>query len=223
MAVKQFDIDNFRVVSLTTDDLYDKLDYIAPLHANLRSLYEDDYFLKISSIFLEDYILDIIRLCFEAELEIEKDAHQNMETDDWWLKPYTLLYLMHKTDKFHAGKGMFNILYDMTPQTDSNGDKFISNRVIACSGIYKSDFDPNVAIGGVRTWIVPEYRTKYLVSKYITPIQFDWCKEHDISVFALTFNEYNKRLMHILNRSGDYSKQRKSHIMGVKRLLRLGW
>jgi hypothetical protein len=151
---------------------------------------------------------DIHNLCLEAQLDTHNPANENMSTINWENKSHSLLYLLEKTDRFHFKNGMFTVLYDNN-----------SNRIIACSGIYRSHFDPAVGIGGVRTWIVRDYRTKYLVSKYIIPWQFSWCCDNKLKIFALTFNEYNYKLMLILNRSGKYSNQRNNYIMGIKREL----
>lgn len=165
---------------------------------------------------LQSNILDDLhRLCHEAEQNISMPAHVNMMLDQWENKPNTLMYLLRKTDRFHSGNGLFTLLYDI----DNN-----PRRIIACSGIYRSNFDHNVAIGGVRTWKIKDYRNRYLVSKYIFTDQINWCRSNGLKIFALTFNEYNLKVMKILNKSGLYLDSinedmemldRKSYIQGV--------
>jgi hypothetical protein len=158
---------------------------------------------------------DIFNFCSAAEKETDKLAYVNMTTQNWDEKPNTLLYLLEKTDRFHKHNGLFSFLYD-------------KDKIIACSGVYKSSFDPYVAIGGVRSWVLSGYRSKYLISKKIIPHQISWCNSLNLKVFALTFNEYNNKFMMILNRSGKYSSRssklnypnmeilnRLSHIQGV--------
>lgn len=47
------------------------------------------------------------------------------------------------------------------------------------------------AIGGIRTWIAPEYRKTHLPS-YVLDKQVSWARAQGCGFLLLTFNEYNK-------------------------------
>lgn len=151
---------------------------------------------------------DLINFCKQAELESSAPALDNVIYTEWENKPESLLHVLFKTDRFDAGKGNFYMLY--------NDDDY----PIAVSGVYKSDFDPNVAIGGVRTWKLSQNRGHHIVAEYILPLQVAWAKNNGCKVFALSFNDYNSKLMQILNRSGKYEKTRSSKFLfGKQRTL----
>jgi len=128
-----------------------------------------------------------------------------MEYTDWENKPHTLLYLLLKTDQFHTGNGIFSFIYN-------------KDEIVASSGAYKSEFDSNVVIGAVRAWKNPKYRGGYFIAENIMPHHINWAKENNSKIFALTFNEYNYKLMRIMNRSEKYEKTRNSKFLfGSKR------
>ena len=153
----------------------------------------------------ENILHDIEYFCKECELELDKPAKENMEFTDWENKPNTLLYLLLKTNQFSKNNGIFSFLYD-------------NDRIVASSGAYKSEFDENVVIGAVRAWKSSKFRGGYFIANNIMPYHLNWAKENNSKIFALTFNEYNYKLMRIMNRSEKYEKSRNSHFLfGSKR------
>jgi hypothetical protein len=72
--------------------------------------------------------------------------------------------------------------------------------VVACSGIYRSSFDINVAIAGVRTFVDDQYRHMSLNREYFLVEQKKWCTDNNFKVIMLTFNEYNKNLINVFKR-----------------------
>jgi hypothetical protein len=150
--------------------------------------------MKIQSIFENDYYIshkiEILDFCKQAFEEKSEPSHINMWHDDWENNSSTLPYLLYKSDRF----------------INDNGDIFLmlddDNKILAISGINISDFDPYIALGGVRTWLNNDMRGKFVIGRYLLPMQLKWAKEHNIKIIALTFNDYNKRLIPYFKRSG---------------------
>jgi hypothetical protein len=122
-----------------------------------------------------------------------KSAYANMWNDDWQNNVNTLPYVLEKTDRFNRIKGDYHIIYD-------------GSTIIACGGVYISDFSNRIAIGGVRTWVTKEYRNNSILREYLLPAHKLWCQERNIDILALTFNEYNKNLPQVFKRRrlGEY-------------------
>lgn len=116
-------------------------------------------------------------------------AHVNMWRDDWYNFPETLPYVLTRSTKFSDGNGEFFVLE-------------INGTIEAVSGIYRSEFDDLVSIGGVRSWVNKDYRGKFLIGRHIMPYQVEWAKHNGYKTIALTFNEYNKKLINYFVRSG---------------------
>jgi hypothetical protein len=114
-------------------------------------------------------------------------AYSNMWTDDWQNNPNTLPYVLEKTNRFDDVNGVFYILYD-------------GANIVACGGVYKSQFNNLIGIGGVRTWTDTKYRHSSLLREYLLPLHKSWCVEQGLGVIALTFNEYNKNLIQVFKR-----------------------
>lgn len=140
-----------------------------------------------------------------ASKETDQPAHQNMYSPDWNNKPETLLYLLEKTDRFK--NGFFSILFD-------------NNIIAACSGAYKSDFCNEVAILGCRTWIASSYRNQLISREYLLPHEKSWAISAGCKILAVTFNDYNKKLIHIWQRArfGEKRPDRKKHHFGYENL-----
>lgn len=111
----------------------------------------------------------------------------NMWNDDWQSRNETLPFILEKTDRFNSIKGDYHILYD-------------GSKIVACGGVYISDFSNRIAIGGVRTWVVKEYRNDSILREYLLPAHKAWCQDRNIDIVALTFNEYNKNLPQVFKR-----------------------
>lgn len=147
----------------------------------VQSIFENDY-----HIVNKDKILTYCKMAFEEKAE---PSHANMYADDWENNNAVFPYLIYKSDRFKDNKGDMFVLLD--------GDN-----IVALSGVNISDFDSNVALGGVRTWLNKELRGKFVIGRNILPIQLKWAKEHGMKTIALTFNDYNKRLIPYFKRSG---------------------
>jgi hypothetical protein len=150
--------------------------------------------MKIQSIFENDYYInhkiEILDFCKQAFEEKSEPSHVNMWDNDWENNPATLPYLLYESNRFINNNGdMFLILND-------------NNEILAMSGVNLSDFDPNVALGGVRTWLNKDMRGKFVIGRYLLPMQLKWAKDHNLKIIALTFNDYNKRLIPYFKRSG---------------------
>jgi hypothetical protein len=154
-----------------------------------QSIFENDFYL--------DHKIEILDFCKQAFEEKSQPSHVNMWHDNWENVKVTLPYILYKTDRF----------------ANDNGDMFVllndDNKILGMSGINVSDFDANVALGGVRTWLDIDFRGKFVIGKYFLPTQLKWAKEHNMKAMALTFNDYNKKLINNFKRSGfGIKKQR---------------
>jgi hypothetical protein len=119
--------------------------------------------------------------------QYDSPATANMWNDNWESKPETLPFILEKTDRFNSSNGDYHIIYD-------------GSTIIACGGVYISDFSNRIAIGGVRTWVAKEYRNNSILREYLFPVHKLWCQERNIDIIALTFNEYNKNLPKVFKR-----------------------
>lgn len=128
--------------------------------------------------------------------EKEQPAKDNLWAENWESNTNTLPYILTNTNRFDGTNGDFFILFD-------------DDQIVACGGVYISDFDPNISIAGVRTWIKKEYRHKTLNRDYLLTEYKKWSLDRNLKIIALTFNEYNKNIIQIFkrNRLGE-SKER---------------
>jgi hypothetical protein len=115
-------------------------------------------------------------------------AAENMWHDDWLFHTNTLPYLLESTNRFPPDLGEFYMVYDR-------------NEFIACGGVYKSAFDPHIALAGVRTWINKNYRNKGIVGDTLLTIHKQWAIENNCKQIALSFNDYNKNIINIFKRN----------------------
>jgi hypothetical protein len=150
--------------------------------------------MKVQSIFKNDYHITnkdmILSYCKNAFEEKSEPSHANMWIDDWENDNATFPYLIYISDRFKNSKGEMFVLLDD------------DNNILALSGVNISDFDNSIALGGVRTWLNKEMRGKFVIGRNILPLQLKWAKEHKMKTIALTFNDYNKRLIPYFKRSG---------------------
>lgn len=150
--------------------------------------------MKVQSIFENDYHIVnrdvILQYCKNAFEEKTEPSHANMWADNWENNNATFPYLIYISERFKNDNGdMFVLLDD-------------DNNILALSGVNISEFDSNVALGGVRTWLNKDMRGKFVIGRNILPLQLKWAKEHGLKTIALTFNDYNKRLIPYFKRSG---------------------
>jgi len=126
--------------------------------------------------------------CENASKETNQPANVNMWHWDWRNQSNTLPYILEYTNRFKEPNGVFHVMS-------------IGDTMVACGGVYISDFSPNVAILGARTWVHERYRNQQLIRNYILPEQKKWAVEHGASCLALTFNEYNKNISVLFKRT----------------------
>lgn len=132
----------------------------------------------------------ILEYCKKSFLEKSQPSHINMWAKNWETQSNTLPYILYLSSRFAGNNG------DMFFLVDDN------ENIIANSGINVSDFDKNVAIGGVRTWLDKSLRGKFVVGRHLLPYQLKWAKNKNLKTIALTFNDYNKKLIPYFKRSG---------------------
>jgi hypothetical protein len=132
-------------------------------------------------------------------LEISQPASTNLWAEDPKSNCHTLLYILTNTTRFNGVNGDFHILYD-------------NDKIVACSGVYISEFSKDVAIAGVRTWVNKEYRHLALNKEYLLAEQKKWAIAKNAKIIALSFNEYNKNIIQIFKRTrlGETSERIKN-------------
>lgn len=118
------------------------------------------------------------KFCQTASLEITQPAHKNM----WGETTNSLPYVLSNTDRFDGVNGEFSILY-------------YDDNIVACAGVYISEFSKHISLAGTRLWVDNEYRNKMLPRDYILPAHKKWSIERGIKQVAICFNDYNKKLM----------------------------
>ena len=157
---------------------------------------------KVINIFDNDYYLThkdaILDYCKQAFTEKDQPGHANMWHDDWENQPSTFPYLLYRSERFKNGNGIMLLLLDE------------NDNILGTSGANVSDFDKNVVLGGVRTWLNKDLRGQFMMGRLVLPHQLSWATELGFKTLALTFNDYNKRLLPYFARSGlGIEKKRK--------------
>ena len=132
---------------------------------------------------------ELLDFCYNAGLLTSDEAHVNMFHKNWHDRPETLPYVLYLSKRFAGDNGEFFIIR-------------INGKIEGISGVQVSNFDSNVAMGGVRSFISPEHRAKMLIGHHLLPLQLAWAKQRGLKTILLSFNEYNKRLMNYFKRSG---------------------
>ena len=98
-------------------------------------------------------------------------AVENMYNDDWDNLPHTLPYILEHTGRFYGENGQFHIIYDI-------------DNIIGCGGVYKSFFDNNIALAGVRTYVDVNYRHNSILRECLLPIHKSWAIENNCNIVA---------------------------------------
>jgi hypothetical protein len=119
---------------------------------------------------------------FLKSINTTDPASENMWDDDWESKNYTLPYILENTNRFTNSNGEFHIVFD-------------DDRIIACGGVYISNFSQNIALAGVRTWVDKKYRNKLVMRDILLPKQKQWCIAQKCKIVAISVNEYNRNLL----------------------------
>jgi len=160
----------------------------------IKSIFDNDYYLTHKS--------QLLNYFYNVYQEKTYPSHINMWDENWEKKNFTLPYLIYKSERFINGHGDMHIILDE------------QENIIANAGVNISDFDPYVALAGVRSWVNKKYRTQLLIAKYILPKQLSWAKEKNLKSIAISFNDYNKNLVKYITRSGlGIKKRRGPHSM----------
>lgn len=138
----------------------------------------------------------------ESSKERSQPAYVNMYDENWKNKPNTLLFLLEKTNRFQDN-GYFQVLFD-------------HDKIIACSGMYASQFSKDIAILGCRTWVAKDYRNKMIPREFLLPTERNIAIQRNYKCVILTFNDYNKNLSLIWKRKrfGEKRSDRKSYHFG---------
>lgn len=122
--------------------------------------------------------------CRSASLDIAQPAHTNM----WSNNKNALPYILTNTKRFDGTNGEFTVLY-------------YNDIIVACAGVYISEFSPSVSLAGTRLWIDADYRNQMLAREYILPAHKAWSNQRGVKQIAICFNDYNKNLMRTFFRS----------------------
>lgn len=120
------------------------------------------------------------------------DGGVNYEVDDWSNKPYTLLYVLLKTDRFNKSNGGLVLIYD--------GDE-----LCAVSGYNISPFNQDVYILGSRTFIKKDYQHQLIMSSYMIPTQISQVRNKAKMVVFL-FDVENKFNLYTVYKSGKLNQ-----------------
>lgn len=134
---------------------------------------------------------EVDRTLFYDFLEQEALSSTDPAAKNMWDETagnHSLPYILEKTRRFSAGNGEFNILMQ---------DK----RIIACAGVYKSNFSNTIALAGTRAWVCKEYRNKHILREYLLPNHKLWAIKNNFDIVAICFNEYNKNLIQVFKRT----------------------
>jgi hypothetical protein len=136
--------------------------------------------------FNKDITEQFFNFCKEASLQ-DDPAAVNMWADDWQYQSHTLPYLLINNSRYAKPNGeFFLIMYKL--------------EIVGCSGIYFSQFDPNFALAGCRTWINQTHRNKLLSRELLLPAQKKWAQDRNASAVGMTFNDYNKNVKEMWKR-----------------------
>lgn len=138
--------------------------------------------------------------CKAESNDTRQSAHSNMWCEEWASTPDTLVYQLHKRYRYFDGNGEFHIAFD-------------DDKIIGCSGVYRSQFCNDLAIVGCRTWIKREYRNKSIPREYLLPANKEWALKNNCKAAAITFNEYNRNLIEPFKRKrfGEVRSERAPH------------
>jgi hypothetical protein len=66
-----------------------------------------------------------------------------------------------------------------------------TDEIVGVSCVERS-IKTGISIGGIRTWVLPEYRNKNVVTNMLLNSNLEWSTANDMYGMLLTFNSYNK-------------------------------
>jgi hypothetical protein len=141
---------------------------------NISSMtYSLKKFSQLTDIEKEDFEKYCIDQSFSSD-----HASKNMSLDT----EGSIITILNNTKRFAGESGEFFVL-------------FFERKIAACSGIYISEFSKHVALAGVRTWTTKEFRNLTLHRNILLPTEKSWAISKGAKQIALSFNDYNKKLM----------------------------
>lgn len=136
----------------------------------------------------------LLDFCKEESKE-DHPAAENMWVENWQEDCRTLPYILQFTNRFKFNNGQFYLAFD-------------DQKLIGCSGVYKSEYTEKLCFAGTRTWLNKTYRNNQILKNEFLPIQKDWVISEHAEVIALCFNSYNSsaiRLFRIGQKTGTRS------------------
>lgn len=90
-----------------------------------------------------------------------------------------LLYNIKNKIRWTSDQGQISLL--------KNDD----NLIVGISCVEATKY-PMISIGGIRTWVLKEYRTQNVVSNMLLDSNLTWSIENNMAGMMLTFNDYNR-------------------------------
>jgi hypothetical protein len=123
-----------------------------------------------------------------------------MWVEDWHTKSNTLIHQIYNRHRYFETSGAFHLAIK-------------NETIVACSGVYRSEFSNEVAIGGCRTWVTKDYRHLGLPRELFLPMHKQWAIDNNCKAIAITFNDYNKNLIETFKRKrlGETRSPRQLH------------
>ncbi len=138
-----------------------------------------------------------------AGQEEKQVASVNMDIRNWEQNNASLLYLLLREKRFSKEKGgLFTLL---------NKDE-----VIAVSGFYQSDFNPEVYVFGCRSWVLKEHRLNLLIAEKLLPAQLVAIEHLGGKAAIISFNESTKAFAKLIERSNKSIESTKKFFFGER-------
>lgn len=149
---------------------------------------------------LNEWVLGkLLEFCREAEKEVDQPAVKNMAASNWEEHPETLLNKLH-SGTFDTGRGQLVTIWDK-----ENED------IVAVSGTYRSEFDHETWIAGVRTWTRKQSRHELLVGRILLPAQEAFIVKNKGKAMCMTFNQANSSIPDLIIRCNVLLAEGKIH------------
>ena len=131
----------------------------------------------------------IINFCQQAYNENKHEARTNMSVENWQNSPASLLYVLIIEKRFSRQNGGLQLL--INAQDD----------IVALGGYYRSDFNDNIYLMGVRTWVLKQFRHELLVAEYLLPYQLSEIQKKLGHFAVISFNESTRSFAKLIGRS----------------------
>lgn len=148
--------------------------------SKLELLHSDDY--------SEEQLAALDKFCRIAGQESKHPASVNMDSSNWKTNKASLLYLLLIEGRFKKSNGGLYCYYEQ-------------DEIIAVSGFYKSDFDPDIYLCGVRSWVLKKYRLNLLLTEKIIPLQLEEISKRTGKAAVISFNDSTKSFAKLVERS----------------------